>query len=134
MNIINRAKSLRLNQTEAEKHLWSALRNRQFMALKFRRQEPVDRFFADFLCYEPRLIVELDGGQHDERRMQDEERTQILKDHGFCVRRYWNNEVMQNIDGVLQDFEITVRSLINENTLTPTLSLEGEGAKKEALK
>ncbi|WP_435641616.1 endonuclease domain-containing protein [Micavibrio aeruginosavorus] len=134
MNIINRARSLRFNQTEAEKRLWSVLRNRQFMNLKFRRQEAVDQFYADFLCYEPRLIVELDGGQHDERQKRDEERTQILKTHGFCVRRYWNNEVMQNMDGVLQDLETTVKNLMNENTLTPTLSLEGEGVNQEALK
>ena len=119
------ARSLRSNQTEAEKLLWSKLRNRQFMNLKFRRQVAIENYVADFVCFERGLIIELDGGQHNENAA-DRDRSDVLESKGFIVKRYWNNDVMNNMEGVLCDLTDTL------NTLTPTLSLEGEGTLKGA--
>lgn len=119
------ARSLRSNQTEAEKLLWSKLRNRQFMNLKFRRQVAIENYVADFVCFERGLIIELDGGQHN-GNAADRDRSDVLESKGFIVKRYWNNDVMNNLEGVLCDLTDTL------NTLTPTLSLEGEGALKGA--
>ena len=97
------ARFLRRTQTDAERRIWFRLRNRQLGGWKFRRQVPVDRFIADFLCEDARLIVELDGGQHGERLQEDAERTSVLEAYGYRVARYWNAEIMQNLDGVLED-------------------------------
>lgn len=119
------ARSLRSNQTEAEKLLWSKLRNRQFMNLKFRRQVAMEGYVVDFACFERRLIIELDGGQHNESA-KDRDRSDVLESKGFIVKRYWNNDVMNNLEGVFRDLTDTL------NTLTPALSLEGEGVMKGA--
>jgi very-short-patch-repair endonuclease len=81
--------------------LWSRIRDRQFFGLKFRRQVPVYGYVADFLCHEAKLIVELDGGQHVERGEEDQHRTKTLGEAGFLVLRFWNNDVLANMDGVL---------------------------------
>jgi very-short-patch-repair endonuclease len=94
------ARQLRRNQTDAEKMLWSKLRNRALNGYKFRRQVPVGHYIADFLCQEVMLIVELDGGQHAEQQKYDQHRTHWLKSQGFRVFRFWNNEVLTNNDGV----------------------------------
>jgi very-short-patch-repair endonuclease len=94
-----RAKELRRNQTDAEQILWQKLRSRQLGGFKFRRQVPVGPYFADFLCLEARVIVEVDGGQHSEAK--DAARTEALEKAGYRVIRFWNNEVIENIDGVL---------------------------------
>jgi very-short-patch-repair endonuclease len=97
---IKRARGLRAEATDVERKLWSVLRNRQLGGAKFRRQYPVDRYFADFACVESRLIVELDGGQHDAQSDYDARRTEILENCGWKVVRFWNNEVIENLDGV----------------------------------
>ncbi len=97
---VERARNLRRNATEAEKRLWSRLRDRQFLGRKFRRQRPIGRYFVDFVCLESRLIVEVDGGQHDPRT--DSARTRYLKKQGYRVMRFWNNEVLDNTEGVLE--------------------------------
>ncbi len=117
------ARSLRSNQTDAEKLLWGKLRNRQFMNLKFRRQVTIENYVADFVCFERGLIIELDGGQHNENA-KDRDRSDVLESKGFIVKRYWNNEVMNNMEGVFCDLTDTL------NTLTPALSLQGEGVQK----
>lgn len=114
------ARTLRTDQTEAEMRMWMQLRNRRFMNLKFRRQVPIESYIVDFVCFEKSVIVELDGGQHAENK-NDRTRTEILEGRGFLVKRYWNNEVMENMDGVLMDLAAVL------NTLTPALSLKGEG-------
>jgi very-short-patch-repair endonuclease len=81
--------------------LWFRLRNRRLGGLKFRRQVPVAGFIADFLCEDARLIIEVDGGQHGEQVASDSERTEILKNRGFEVLRFWNNEVLGEIEAVL---------------------------------
>lgn len=85
--------------TEAEKRLWSILRNRQLAGLKFRRQHPIGRYVADFACFEHRLIVEADGGQHNESTA-DEKRTAALNMAGWKVLRFWNNDILENLEGV----------------------------------
>ena len=95
------ANQLRKNQTDAEKLLWFALRNRQINKLKFRRQVPLGPYAADFVCFENRLIVELDGGQHADAEAYDGARTSWLEGEGFHVIRFWNNEVLPNREGVL---------------------------------
>jgi very-short-patch-repair endonuclease len=95
------ASHLRTNQTDAEKHLWHALRNRQLAGFKFRRQFSLPPYIVDFACLECRLIVEVDGGQHAEQESYDTERSQHLIKQGYRVLRFWNNEVLGNLEGVL---------------------------------
>ena len=87
--------------TDAERRLWRALRNRQLAGYKFRRQHPVPPYVADFACVERGLIVEVDGGQHTRREHTDALRSQALQIQGYRVLRVWNNEVMENLEGVL---------------------------------
>jgi crossover junction endodeoxyribonuclease RuvC len=92
---------LRQDATEVEKCLWHRLRAGQVEGVKFRRQEPILGFTVDFVCHAHRLIVELDGGQHAATTATDERRTKLLSQAGFRVLRFWNNDVIENIDGVL---------------------------------
>lgn len=97
------ARKLRKEMTPAERLLWSRLRDRRLAGLKFRRQVPVGPYIVDFLCAEARVIVEIDGGQHNlpDARAQDQERTRFLEAKGYKVLRFWNNEVLGNLEGVL---------------------------------
>jgi very-short-patch-repair endonuclease len=104
------ARRLRRNQTDAERILWFRLRDRRLAGWKFRRQFPIDRFVADFFCSGAHLIVELDGGQHAVRTVADAERTKALEAMGYLVLRFWNNDVMQNIDGVLEEIRAVPES------------------------
>ena len=101
MTPLANARNLRRGQTEAEQKLWARLRGRGLDGYKFRRQVPLGRFIADFACYDARLVVELDGGQHVENGDDDAARTQWLKSRGFRVLRFWNQEIFENLDGVL---------------------------------
>jgi very-short-patch-repair endonuclease len=94
------AARLRREMTDAERALWSRLRDRRLQGFKFRSQWTLGRYVADFCCLQARLVVEVDGGQHDEK--QDARRTAWLKAQGFRVIRFWNNDVLTNIDGVLE--------------------------------
>ncbi len=94
------ARHLRHEMTDAEKLLWRHLRMTQFEGYKFRRQHPFGKYIADFVSLEARLILEIDGGQHMERSDSDAVRTQWLETKRFRVMRFWNNEVMENIEGV----------------------------------
>lgn len=95
-----RARELRRTSTDAEKHLWNALRTK-LAEHKWRRQMPIGPYFADFACFAQKLIVELDGGQHMASADYDAIRTSFLKQQGYRVLRFWNNEVLENIDGIL---------------------------------
>ena len=99
---VDRARGLRQTMTDAERTLWCHLRNRQLSGLKFRRQHEIDRYIVDFVCTEALLIVELDGGQHADQVNYDERRTQQLEAMGYRVLRFWNNDVLVNIDSVLE--------------------------------
>ena len=96
-----RAQELRRTPTDAEQRLWDLLRRRRFAGCKFRRQHPVGRYIVDFVCLERRLIVEVDGGQHDERRLYDAKRDAWLCTQQFRVLRFWNNDVDRNLEAVL---------------------------------
>jgi very-short-patch-repair endonuclease len=102
------AKRLRRNQTDAERVLWFRLRNCRLSGLKFKRQVPIDHCVVDFCCSAARLIVELDGGQHASRIESDTNRTKILEAVGYLVLRFWNNDVSQNTDGVLEEILSTL--------------------------
>src|ERR1700722_1314261 len=95
-----RARALRRDMTDAERKLWRVLRQRQVNGLKFRHQVPLGCYIADFVCHEARLIVEIDGGQHDPALRHEAERTAFLQDEGYRVLRFWNNEVLSNLSGV----------------------------------
>ncbi len=100
----DRARELRGNLTKAERVLWRRIRYRQIFGHKFRRQAPIGPFIVDFLCVEQRLVIELDGGQHGMAGGQasDAVRDRVLAAQGFAVLRFWNNEVAENLDGVLE--------------------------------
>ena len=96
------ARDLRRNLTDAERALWRHLRQRQIAGLKFRRQHPIDHYILDFVCLEARLVIELDGGQHADRQGEDQERTARLQARGYRVLRFWNTEVLENPEGVME--------------------------------
>ena len=96
---ICRAKTLRSNMTDAEKALWHALRAKRFSSAKFTRQVPIGPYVADFAARTARLIVEIDGGQHTP--VADAARTAFLERQGYRVIRFWNNDVLSNLEGVL---------------------------------
>jgi very-short-patch-repair endonuclease len=95
-----RAIELRKEPTPAERKLWSRIRNDQ-LGVNFRRQHAIGSFIPDFVCIEKKLIIELDGGQHLEQQEYDEERTSYLESQGYTVLRFWNKDVLKNIDGVI---------------------------------
>lgn len=96
------AKILRRNLTDAEKKLWQLLRDRRLEGWKFRRQVPLGPYIVDFYCSKSKLIVEADGGQHADSA-GDEIRTRWLNQNGYRVKRYWNNDVLENPEGVIID-------------------------------
>lgn len=106
------ARKLRQNSTEAEKYLWSRLKRKQFLGLKFRRQQVIENYIVDFLCFEKRIIIELDGGQHADNP-KDLDRTSVLESKGFLVIRYWNNDVSNNMEGVLEEMTAIIHPHLN---------------------
>jgi very-short-patch-repair endonuclease len=109
--LLERARSLRSNQTEAEQRLWYYLRARRFSGLKFKRQKLVGNYIVDFVCFSPKLIVEVDGSQHAEQEQYDDRRDQWLRNEGFIVLHLWNNQVLGDIEAVLGSIRETVVSL-----------------------
>ena len=119
--LLKNAKSLRSNQTDAEKKLWYQLRASRFHNLKFKRQKLIGNYIVDFVCLEQKLIIELDGGQHAEQIEYDKTRTNFLESEGYEVLRFWNNQVLHELEGVLEVIRI-------KTTLSPTpLPQAGEG-------
>ncbi|MDH4561423.1 endonuclease domain-containing protein [Pseudomonas sp. BN411] len=96
------ARELRSNMTDAEHHLWYYLRGHRFFGLKFKRQKPMGHYIVDFICLEQRLVIELDGGQHQEQADRDGERDRWLSEQGYRVLRFWNHEVLRDTDAVLE--------------------------------
>ncbi len=111
------ARQLRSEMTDAQSYLWQRLRSRQIHGLKFRRQHPVGKFILDFACIEAKLIIEVDGAQHNEMQIQDNQRTAWLEAQGWKVLRFWNNEVLQNIEGVL--VEVLNALALDKSDVTP---------------
>lgn len=99
--LLDRAKALRTGQTDAELRVWYHLRAHRFLGLKFKRQKPLGPYIVDFLCHEPALIIELDGGQHGEQVAYDQRRDAWLRAQGYAVLRFWNHEVLQDMPAVL---------------------------------
>src|SRR5262245_44968975 len=95
-----RARALRRNMTGAERKLRRYLRQRQLDGHKFRRQVRIGPYIADFACLSPLIVIEVDGGQHAEARVYDSRRDDYIRGQGFRVLRFWNNEVLSNIEGV----------------------------------
>ncbi len=103
MNSVEKARNLRRDQTKLEDIFWNEVRNRNFLGLKFRRQMPIDKYIADFVCEQEKLIIELDGDQHAEQTEYDEQRTQILESHGYRVIRFWNADIYKDINSVFEE-------------------------------
>ena len=101
-SLLERVRDLRREQTDAERKLWLILRGRRFSDVKFRRQYLIGSFIVDFCCFDQRLIVELDGGQHAKRQETDAKRTRFLESQGFRVLRFWNEEVLTEPESVLE--------------------------------
>ena len=129
------ARSLRKNATPAERILWQQLKLLKTEGRHFRRQVSIDRFVADFACHYPKVVVELDGGQHGDAVPYDEYRTQILKRHRYSVLRFWNADVFEGLEGVVDRIRHAVRlktlySYSKSNlhsTPTPNPSPQGGG-------
>ena len=98
----SRARRLRKDSTKAERVLWDHLRSRQLAGHKFRRQAPLGSYVVDFACFEQRLVIEVDGGHHGEQVGYDRLRAEWLESQGFRVLRFWNNEVLGQLDEVAQ--------------------------------
>jgi len=102
-HLLVRARKLRKNSTDTEQRLWYFLRAKRFNGYKFKRQYIIGNYIVDFICIENKLIIELDGSQHIDAIKYDMKRTNYLIDRGYNVLRFWNNDVLQNTDGVLQE-------------------------------
>ena len=99
---IRTSRLLRKNSTDAERILWQYLRAKRMEGVKFRRQQPFGKYIVDFISFSKKLVIEVDGGQHALQKEKDEVREQYIKGEGFRVLRFWNNEVLQNIEGVIE--------------------------------
>lgn len=108
---LQRARQLRTNATDAEQKLWYHLRAKRFLGLKFKRQKPVGRYIVDFICLSPKLIVEVDGGQHSDQLCCDQNRDAWLRAQGFEVLRFWNNQVLSETQSVLEAMRERVLAL-----------------------
>jgi very-short-patch-repair endonuclease len=114
---------LRSTMTDAERLLWRHLRERQRNGGKFRRQHPIGGYIVDFVCLDAGLIVEVDGGQHMDRVRHDAQRTNALQLQGYVVLRFWNNEVLANLAGVVE----TIDRALPQRLPPPQPSLRGGG-------
>lgn len=117
-------KELLANQPDTEKCLWFHLKNRRFLGWKFRLQHIIKGYIVDFICLERKLVIELDGGQHANQEVYDNSHTQAIGRQGFKVMRFWSNEVLTNLEGVLE-------SILNipHPALCADLSHKGRGRK-----
>ena len=120
------ARRLRNNPTVAETRLRSRLRRKQLDGHRFRRQAPLGPYVADFVCFEARLIIEVDGGQHAERAT-DTARTAWLESESYRVLRFWNNDVLGNTEGVVE----TIRSALARHPPPHPSPARGEGGKRK---
>ncbi|OLA73379.1 MAG: hypothetical protein BHW62_07175 [Acinetobacter sp. CAG:196_36_41] len=101
------ARELRNNMTNQERKLWAMLKNKSFYGFKFRRQYPIGNYIVDFICCSEKIIIEIDGGQHNnsENIEYDEQRTRYLESRGYRVLRFWNSEINENISGVYKKLQ-----------------------------
>ncbi len=125
--VAKRARELRAEQTPQEQQLWQELRAKRFAGFKFRRQEPIGRYIADFVCFKAKLIIELDGGQHGENVDHDENRDGWLGEQGFTVLRFWNNEWMTLKEAVLERIWLELQVKDEKSPLTNPSPIKVEG-------
>ena len=118
-----RSRELRNNPTDAERRLWTAIRNRQLNGTRFNRQVPIGPYICDFVSRLTGLIIELDGGHHALDQKKDSRRTVFLEQHGYRVLRFWNNDVIDNLDGVLG---VIVAALGDKPSPNPSRNAGGE--------
>jgi very-short-patch-repair endonuclease len=118
------ARQLRGTPTDAEIRLWSRLRRKQLDGFRFRRQQPIGPYIVDFFCPEAKLVIEVDGGQHNVDEEKDEKRTRWLEERGYRVIRFWNNDVLSNTDGVVLTVFEELRSCRPPSLPSPS---RGEG-------
>jgi very-short-patch-repair endonuclease len=111
----SRARALRRNMTDAERILWRSLRDRKMGGWKFRRQHPIRPFIVDFVCVERRLIIEVDGGQHASKVQADASRSSYLRKKGYKILRFWNNQVLNESEAVLD----MILAALNDDTPSP---------------
>ena len=128
-----RSRDLRNNATKAERGLWRHLKNRQLCGVRFNRQVPIGPFICDFVARSARLIIELDGGQHAVRTDEDESRTKFLGKQGYRVLRFWNNEVLGNIEGVMRVIEEALSNMPSPNPSRPAGGEEARRADGEGM-
>ncbi|MBA7510003.1 hypothetical protein ES705_01977 [subsurface metagenome] len=100
--LVNTGRDLRKNSTEVERYLWRYLRRNQLEGFKFRRQQPIGRYIVDFVNFKRKIVIEVDGGQHAIGSRKDRKRDKWLREEGFEVLRFWDNDVLKNIEGVLE--------------------------------
>ena len=129
--IVAIARHLRRHATDVERKLWHQIRDKQIEGFRFRRQRPIGKFIVDFICLEAKLIIELDGGQHATAVTKDEKRTALLEGLGYRVLRFWNNEVVENMEGVLA--RLLEALLLTRVDSTPALHLAGVGVDRDRL-
>ncbi|WP_082546001.1 endonuclease domain-containing protein [Rhodanobacter sp. Root627] len=110
MDNLTNAKSMRSAQTPAEQHLWYHLRANRFMGLKFKRQKPLGPYIVDFICLERGVVIEVDGGQHGDDVAYDQRRDRWLASQGFIVLRFWNHDVLNRTESVLE----RIRQVVEE--------------------
>jgi very-short-patch-repair endonuclease len=115
-----RARALRQHMTEAERRVWQILRTRQIEGHRFRRQVPIGRYIADFVCHQARLILEIDGGHHDRWSLREAGRAEFLQNEGYRILRFWNNEILESLDGVAQTIAAALAASPH-----PTLPIKG---------
>ena len=125
---VDKSRELRKNLTEGEQALWKHLRMRQIAGYKFRRQQPIGPYIGDFVSFEKRLIIEVDGGQHSQQVDYDAERTAWLEAQGYQVLRFWNRQVLEEIEAVK-----TVILKVLEGGDTPHLNPPPQGGRRVAL-
>lgn len=113
--------------TEAERALWKHIRLRQLGGYKFRRQQPLGQYVVDFICFEKRLIIEVDGGQHSEQISYDSKRSQCFENQGYRLLRFWDNEVLKNTEAVVE----TILKTLELEDNTPHLHPPPQGGRRK---
>ena len=132
--LIQLSKKLRNNSTKEEIILWQSLKQKQ-LGVKFRRQQPIGKYIADFVCFEKKIIIELDGGQHNESSNieKDKMRDLFFNQNGFKVVRFWNNEIHQNLDGVIEKIQTEIKCPPLEGGPKSLISRWGQNPMKKLL-
>ena len=123
----SKARELRKNPTECEQALWRHLRKRQLGGYKFRRQQPIGQYIVDFVSFEGRVVIELDGGKHSEQIDYDSKRTVWLEAQGYRVLRFWNNQVLQEIEAI----KAVVLKVLEDGVNTPHLNPPPQGGRRD---